>query len=131
MGGRRCYKVKRIGAVRDQDVVAASASKQPLLFLICLVGTDSGSYTTGVLINISLSLLYDPTLGMINAGVWATLIVFQVTATILQEDNVAVPLRNGLSAALRVFVGTQGAHLDAPQIVRELRPIRHTSPCRL
>ena len=32
LGGRRCYKVKRIGAVRDQDVVAASASKQPLFF---------------------------------------------------------------------------------------------------
>ena len=32
LGGRRCYKVKRIGAVRDQDVVAVSASKQPLFF---------------------------------------------------------------------------------------------------
>ena len=29
LGGRLCYKVKRIGEVRDQDVVVESASKQP------------------------------------------------------------------------------------------------------
>jgi hypothetical protein len=29
LGGRRCYKVKRIGTVRDQDVVVESASKLP------------------------------------------------------------------------------------------------------
>ena len=34
LGGRLCYKVKRIGVVRDQDVVAVSASKQPLFFYL-------------------------------------------------------------------------------------------------
>ena len=29
LGGRRCYKVNRIGSVRDQDVVVESASKHP------------------------------------------------------------------------------------------------------
>ena len=48
LGRRRCYKVKRIGLVRDQDLVVKSASKQPYLSYNLLVGAcaNSGRFTT-------------------------------------------------------------------------------------
>ena len=66
--------------------------------------------------------LFHPTKGLINADVWAPVIVFKVAATILQKFGVALP--TGETSAFRVFVGTQGqGDSAAAQNVRECKPM--------
>ena len=66
--------------------------------------------------------LFHPTKGLINANVWAPVIVFKVAATIVQ--NFGVALSTGETSAFRVFVGTQGQGDSATaQKVRECKPM--------